>query len=243
MNHSYNFEGYDDLSVEPFIPKKLTTAWEKYLREKNDSLTGIPTNALGNLALVTNKNKPSASFAIKRAAYATSEFSYTRDLARFSDWTSRHIPPRSETLAKLALKIWALPEKYNKVIESQPTFYTFESEFGQFTYKVLDTVSILGKEYKITYWIDMVRTIAKIFYYTDKDTFKQAVQQDTRLSKFFSTAPENLTSPVQIDTDYYIGGGIDTKNCLKFARTIVENFDRLKGTNYRDDIWFTIKNN
>ena len=62
-----------------------------------------------------------------------------------------------------------------------------------------------------------------------------------RLKKIFSASPEKLVSPFEIDENFYLGAGIDTKTCLNFANVIVENFDRIGGTNFKDEIWFTLK--
>jgi len=76
---------------------------------------------------------------------------------------------------------------------------------------------------------------------SSKNIFMLSIQSD-RLQRMFSTSPENLTTPFKIDENFYIGAGIDTVTCLKFAKTIAENFDSLSRMNFTDEIWFMLKN-
>ena len=99
---------------------------------------------------------------------------------------------------------------------------------------------ISGKEYRVVFWIDFLRTVASELYALDKENFKQAVQDSGR-SNLFSTTPKNLKNPFQLDENYYIGAGLDTKDCLSLINFIVENFDRLSGTNFKDEIYFTLR--
>ena len=238
INHAYNFAGYDDLSVELVVPKKLNAAWEKYLRAENDLTAGILANALGNLVLV-NKDKKTgkAAFNDKRVTYAQSPFSYTSEFKDISNWNSRQIQSRSRKLANLALKIWNLPEKYQPATFN---FYNLDSDFNELTNTSPGSLTISDKKISLTYWIDLLRTVSKELYALDNDNFRQAVHDSGR-EKIFSTSSENLTAPFRLDENYYVGAGRDVKAILKIAKDIVEHFDRLAGTNFKDEIEFTRK--
>ena len=240
LNHANNFAGYDDLSVELVIPKKLNAAWENYLREKNDLSAGMLANALGNLVLVASENKPATAFIGKRAAYASSKFVYTRDLTRANDWTSRQIRKRTEFFANLALKIWILPEKYQPAVPANKKTYDFDSNFNDLTNTSPESLTLADKKFSLTYWIDLLRTVAKELYSLDRDNFRQAVQESGN-SKYFSTSPKNIPNPFQLDENYYLDSRFSTRAILNIARDIVENFDRLGGTNFKDEIEFTRK--
>lgn len=240
LNHSYNFAGYDDLSVELVIPKKLTAAWKNYLSDRNDLTPELWVNALGNLVLVTDANKNSATFSDKRGTYAASKFSYTKDLSRFADWTSRNVRRRTEFFAKLAPQIWILPEKYQPAISANENTYNLDSNFNELTGTEPKSISISKKIIPLTYWIDLLRTVAKELYSLDRDNFRQAVQESGN-SKYFSTSPKNIPNPFQLDENYYLDSRFSTRAILNIARDIVENFDRLGGTNFKDEIEFTRK--
>lgn len=162
-------------------------------------------------------------------------------MKNYSDWTSRQIRYRADKLAELALKVWILPEKYNSPAAADSNIFTLDSDFRNFTNTAPANVSISNKEYKIDYWIDLLRRVAQELYNIDETIFKQAIQ-DERLKRFFSTVPENLTSPYKIDENFYVGVGGNTQTYLKCTKFLVENFDSLSDANFKDEIWFTLKN-
>ena len=240
LNHAYNFAGYGDLSVEPVIPKKLSAAWEKYLRDKHDSTAGMLANALGNLVLIANPNKPAAAFSEKRAAYANSKFSYTKELTKLTDWTSRHIRHRTEFFARFALKIWILPEEYQPAVLVDRKTYDLDSDFGELTNTYPESLTIADKKIQLDSWIDLLRKISKELYTLDRETFKQAVH-DAGREKIFSASSEKFPNSFYIDENYYLDSRFGTKKILQIVKELVENFDRLAGTNFKDEIEFTRK--
>ncbi len=240
INRSNNFSDYEDLSVEFVMPKKLPTSWVNYLHGQGDSQAEQFLNSLGNLVIVSDAPNKNSSFADKRKFFANSEFSYTKDLSRILNWTSRQIKIRTEELAELALNIWILPEKYNLFVADIDIF-TLDADFRIFTNTAPAILSISEKEYHINYWIDMLRRIVQELYNLDEDIFRQAIQEDW-LKRFFSNNPGSLTSPYKIDENFYMGVSGSTQTSLKCAKLIVENFDNLSGTNYKENIWFTLKN-
>ena len=232
---------YAGIAVECVMPRSLNSAWKKYLTDKKDlSNAEIWANALGNLTLTVDAKNKNAAFNDKRVTYAASNFYYTRDLAKISDWTTNQIGARTKILANLAPKIWILPEKYQPAAIVNKNIFTLEDDFSQFTNTSPALFSLSGKVHKIDSWIGFLRTFAKELYALDRETFKRAVQASGR-ANLFSTSRENLITPFQIDENYYVGSGLDTKSCLRTISAIVENFDQLSGnTNFREEIWFKL---
>lgn len=236
---------YNEISFECVMPRKLTGSWKKYLRDKNDlDAAEMWVNALGNLALVEN-GTGKAVFADKRIEYAQSKFFFTKDLIRNTDWTSKQIQARSRKLAELALKIWTLPEKYNVTPNVSDQFYLNSNlNFGFFTGKIPATISIFGKETGIMYWNELYRNVMRELYELDKNVFVQSVRQKNVPSsrKLLSTNSSELFQPVHIADDYYMRSNFDAKSLLKITAYVVENFERLSGTDFKNEIWFTLKN-
>ncbi|MBQ7706104.1 MAG: DUF262 domain-containing protein [Selenomonadaceae bacterium] len=239
INLSRNFSDYENLSVEFIIPQKLPAAWINYLHAQGDSQAEQFLNSLGNLVITSNAPDKKAPFSEKRKIFATSEFSYTKDLFKTLNWTSRQIKIRTEELAELALHIWTLPEKYNRLTVDLDIF-TLDADFKIFTNTTPAILSISEKEYRISYWIDLLRRIVQELYNLDEDIFRQVIQDDW-IKKFFSANPEKLTSPYKIDENLYLGVSGNTQTALKCAKIVVENFDNLSSTNYKENIWFTLK--
>ncbi len=238
---SDNLPPYSEIKIHLIMPRTLNRDWKNFLQSKKDlDNHEFYFYSLGNLALTEVEIKNSAKFDEKRGIFSTSKFSFSENLKNYSDWTTRQIKSRTKILADKALEIWSIPEEYNKKLQNNENIFNLDSDFKNFTGTEVEIVSILGKEYKINYWIDLLRTIAQILYYFDKDIFLQSINNE-RIKKIFSDNPDDLTAPFKIDNNFYIGAGIDTKNCLKFAKTIVENFDRISDMNFSDEIWFTLK--
>lgn len=70
---------------------------------------------IGNLTLLSNAHNNSSStyngsFSKKVEIYQDSIISLTRKISRFSDWSPAKIQKRQEDLAKLAARVWSLPD-------------------------------------------------------------------------------------------------------------------------------------
>ena len=251
--HAKELPDYNsDSSIEHIMPQTLSKDWETYLTSKNDrQMYDQFLNNLGNLALTNyNSNIQNALFSIKQKEYAKSNYQYTRELASpsYTDWTSVQIQLRANKLANLALKIWTLPEKYNKTIPSMGFIFTLDSDPDSFTGKKLEKVSFLDKEKNISAWKDfLIEVIVKQLYALDKDTFKKAAAKENvpSFSTLFANKEdkEKLRKPVKIDENYYIESNFSAKDCFRILKAIIENFDSISETNLKDETWFTLRNN
>lgn len=84
------------------------------------------------------------------------------------------------------------------------------------------------------YWNWLLREIVKQLYSLDSDIFRQAASIRQNL---FSTEPTYF----KLDENFYMKTGFSTKDCLKIIKALVENFDRLGVTNFKDEIQFTLR--
>ncbi len=219
------------------MPQKLSDTWKEYLRGRNDSSAHeIYLHTLGNLTLTAyNSELSNSDFDTKKKIYSESNFSYTRNLNRYPEWTSAQIQTRARRLAEAAIKIWTLPEEFNSRFINLGDTFNLDSDFGVFTGEKPATLFISGTEIKISSWVNILREIVKQLYAFDKDTFRQAIAVRRNL---FSIEPANF----KLDEDFYMDTkNIDTKNCLKIAKALVENFDKLGDTNFKEDISFTLR--
>lgn len=237
INNVPNFEGYAAAAVELVIPKKITPAWKKYLEGKGDSQAEIWINSLGNLVLVDGDKNTSAAFSAKRDAYATPKFRYTGRLRDFNDWTSRQIRHRAEMFAAAALRIWPIPDEYNVIPENSASEFNLNANFKLFLGTTPAAVSVFGSTKLIGSWRDFLREIARNFYELDREIFRQTVSEINA----FAASSERMRAPFEIDSDLYVETSFSADVILKIARLIVEDFDRLSGTNFKDEIWFTLR--
>lgn len=223
---------YAEATVEHILPQKLNDAWKNYLKTRNDSQAHeIFLHTLGNLTLTgENSALSNSDFDAKKEIYSRSNFSYTRELVDYDEWTSKQIQERAKRLATVALKIWTLPDEFNKR-------FNLDSDFGALTGKKPATLSIAGNEIQMPTWIGLLREIVRQLYAHDKDAFRRATQQDNVRKSLFTATPTDF----KIDDGFYMTGGFSTEDCLKFAKVLTENFDALGDTNFKSEIWFTLR--
>ena len=237
-NSAPNLPAYSEVVVEYIMPKTLNNAWKKYLRERNDSANAAQwINSAGNLALVDKRSN--TTFDSKKLRYGLSPFSFTRAISGCSTWTSNQIQARAKKLAAAALKVWTLPDEFNATIKSTENLFYLDSDFSACKGRKLASYSFLGETKTISDWSKFVLEIAKQLYTLDENIFLQATQMDNvpKRKNLFTSEPTNL----QIADGYYMTLQCDTESCLKIAKALVENFDRLSDNNFKDDIWFTLK--
>ncbi len=235
-NRARELPTYSEATIEHIIPQKLNNRWEKYLRERNDSSAHeIFLHTLGNLTLTAyNSELSNADFDTKKKIYEQSNFSYTRALTKYDEWTSKQIQARAKKLAAEAIDIWTLPEEFNSRSINLGDTFNLDSDFGALKGTRPATLSIGDKEIKMPHWNHLLREIVRQLYALDKDTFRQATAVRKNL---FTTEPTYF----KLDENFYMEVGFSTEDCLRIAKSLVENFDRIGDTNFKEDISFRLR--
>ncbi len=230
-----NLPPYNETFIDYVMPKKLNKDWKNYLSDSDNH--EIFLNALGNLVLTTDNKKNTEFFTEKRVEFATSKFFFTKALSKNSDWTYGQISSRTKKLTEKAMQIWILPEKYKKsdVVADENNF-TLDSDFRNFVSRKPTIISISGKEEHIKHWKDLMYKVLFNLFEADADIFITAA------SDYLSTDPNVFREPLKIKGDLYFETNRDTPGMLSVIKTIVENFDKIGDTNFKDEIWFTLKN-
>lgn len=228
--------------VEHIIPQRLNKNWRTYLNGQNDlQNAALLIHTLGNLILTVSDDKiESEDFDTKKIRFTGSKFLYTKEVANYPNMNSKQIQARAKKLANVSIRIWTLPEKYNEKINNLDNVFTLYSDFEFFTGKKPATISILNVEKQVTTWKALIIEVMKQLYLLDADTFRLATRKDN-VSKYFSTTQENLREPYKIDGNIYIESNLSTTFRLQLINRVVENFDKMSGTNIKDEIWFTLK--
>ena len=168
---------------------------------------------------------------------AQSNYFYTRALADYSEWTSRQIQTRAKKLAASAIKILTLPEEYNATSTNTKEVFNLDSDFSELKGAKPATLFIADAEIKMPHWSHLLREIVRQLYALDKFIFRQATQLENVPQSLFKAE----TTCFQLDKDFFMETGFSTADCLRYAKILVENFDSLSGTNFKEDIYFTIK--
>ncbi len=95
------------INLEHILPKEPLDYWPKFDPETAEAYY----RRLGNMVLLKakdNSDLKSAAFQKKKAAYATTPYTLTNQVAALEDWTPQAIEDRQATLARLAVETWPL---------------------------------------------------------------------------------------------------------------------------------------
>lgn len=133
-----------DVTIEHILPQD-PKEWHKHLSDIRDYEYRDLIHRVGNLTLTKmNSEASNDSFEKKKKIYGKSGYAITRELAEKPDWTSKEIKERSSSMAKEALSLWPLPERYNQdgdgILESASMSDEIEDLFNRFreTIRVYD---------------------------------------------------------------------------------------------------------
>ena len=190
-----------------------------------------------------NPELGNSAFDAKKKIYAQSHYSYTRALKDSLEWTSKQIQKRAQKLSAEAVKVWTLPEEFNSRSINLGDVFNLDSDFGTLIKTKPAAVLISETEVKISSWNDLIREVVKQLYALDSDTFRKSAQFENvpRRYNLFSASENHFRYEFKIDDNYYISLGFGTDVCLRIVKSLVENFDRLAGTNFKEDIYFTLR--
>ncbi len=238
LERAGDFAAYSEAVIEYILPQRLNDWWKNYLRMKNDSAAHeIWLHTLGNLTLTAyNSELGNGDFDAKKEIYAQSNFSCTRALTNYPEWTSVQIQRRAKTLSAEAVKIWTLPAEFNETLPSAGNIVTLDSDFKRLKGRKPVSVFIYNTEIKIGSWNPLLREIVRQLYALDPYNFRRAAQMEN-VRKKFSVAPTDF----KIDDDFYMKTDFDTETCLRIIKVLAENLDRLCDTELKEEIYFTLK--
>ena len=98
------------ISLEHICPTNPDNGWEQFTDEEVDALS----SRLGNMLLLedgSNRNVGNAEYDVKRAAYGSSGYESTRNVAEdYDEWTPERIDARQSAMARLATGIWRVSQ-------------------------------------------------------------------------------------------------------------------------------------
>lgn len=245
LSHSKEIPPYSVGTVEHIMPQNLSK-WEDYLstHDKTQQMKKY-LHTLGNLALTAyNTTVSNELFEVKKAEYLKLNYVYTKALASVHDWTSQTIQDRADEMAKKAIEIWTIDERYDREIPIETgVTYTLEADFPAFAGTKPAVVSILGNEVTVSSWSEFLTQVAKTFYTLDSDVFHELIEYPDFPGKkaVVQTTNKSMKRSVRLNKQLFVNLNYSTDDILSIIKCIAEFFDKKKDSNYSDDIWFTIR--
>ena len=220
----------------------------KYEHNLNDTLNLYMylnyVHTLGNLTLTGYNSELSNNlYEEKSLEYKKSNFTITRTFANTNDkWTSTQIIERAKILADIILKIWSIPDEYNKeLVISSGIYYDFNSDVAAFKHIKPYEYSIAGNTEEVKSWREILFKTIQTLYKEDCDIFLELLN----LPDFPGTKKTFTTKPTEgyqeVVSGIFVYPHRETKSILSVAKTLIENFDNKRGSDIQNDIWFTVR--
>lgn len=231
------------MTVEHILPQTLSKEWRENLDVETLESYDIFVAKLGNLALTNdNQHMSNDPFATKKESYEKSTLFHTRELTKFDNWTSAEINDRSEKLANEALKIWRLPEQYQN---NEETFYHLpEKKSKAFNFRKPKILMIHEEKFKLYAWSEMLPKVCEVLFQDNGTVLKDMARE----GRFRVLKLESALNPDKekkffklVNDEIYVRVDLSTSNILDFTRRIAKAFDEKAGTDYADQITFTIR--
>jgi len=235
-------------TIEHVVPQTLTKRWAAYLEEKND-IKNYESNLhrLGNLALTNyNSELSNKDFEEKKKILSNSNYENTRSIATFTDWTSAQILKRSVSLADKALKVWFLKDGISdeRSIDTGKT-YDLTADFDSFSGLKPSFVGVCDEEIEVSNWSDFLVFTARKFYEKNPLIMDELAKNQALFpgnKQVISHSCSDMRRYGEVGGNWYILTNFDSQSILECIEAIANIFDKKFETNYKEDIWFTIKN-
>jgi uncharacterized protein with ParB-like and HNH nuclease domain len=235
----------ETLSIEHVMPQTLNDEWKNYLTDETLENYDVLVTKLGNLALTNyNSEMSNNSFEDKQKIYKESNFYNTRALTEYKKWSVVEINRRTEKMAKEALEIWKLPEKYQSSSPAHESLHTLDEDFTQFAYTKPSTILIQDEEFTVNAWAELLPIVCNSFLQDDKDVFREIAHEGTisafAISDEDHSYAENMAYE-HIDQDVYIRTAMSAYSTLNTISKLVNSFDEKADTDYKDNVMFTLR--
>lgn len=237
--------GDDTLSIEHVMPQTLTDTWKQDLPE--DTLENYDTfvTRLGNLTLTNyNSEMSNKSFADKQKTYRESNFYYTRDLTTYKKWTSVEISRRTEMMAKEALKIWNLPDKYQKNHHPHESLHTLDEDFTQFAYTKPSVLLIQDEEVPVSAWTEVLPAVCQSLQKDDKEAFTE-IAQSGEIGSFVRSDQDHDYAKnmayTHVGDNLYLRTSMSAYSTLNTVARLVTAFDQKADTDFKNNILFSLR--
>ena len=235
----------DTISVEHIMPQTLNIQWKNHLSKESMEAFDSSLHRLGNLALTNyNGEMSNRSFEEKKDVYKVSKFYYTTQIASYKEWQINEIDKRAEELADASLHIWILPQEYQQIKALPKSLHTLDEDSSQFAWTKPDILLIGSQEYQISKWMEFLPLLCKELYKENPNAFTELA--DSGKISLIGTETDSQSyadnsNYIKILNNIYIRNGLSSETTIETAKKISQCFDKLAGTNYENDILFSIK--
>lgn len=235
----------ESITIEHIMPQTLNADWKNYLSKDTMENYESSLHRLGNLALTNyNGEMSNKKFDEKKTIYKDSKFYYTTRIVEYDKWQIGEINERSKKLAAEALRIWQLPKEYQRNRAIPASLHTLGEDTSQFRFTKPSQLLIGDNEYSVNYWSDILPILCKLFDKENHDAFVEIARPD-KISAFGLEDEEHNYSDKErfahITENIYVRQFMSAAGILETTMKIAADFDAAAGTDYINNILFSLK--
>ena len=245
INKYYNPKeavSFQEGTIEHILPQTLTQKQKEYLNAMDEQTMLNHENivhTLGNLTLTGyNSELSNDMFEKKKHVYKDSNYTITKNLANYTQWTGKEIAERGAELANVALKIWPLPPQYETRRVDTGVTYSLDSDFSILTGKKPNEFTLDNKVHIAGSWKEMLLMVLNIIYQYSEDAFYDVMELKQFKNRMMTT---NIPIGTRDIKQYLSCPPKNTEDCLRMIKYALELCDDYYKTEFVDEFSFTIK--
>ena len=207
---------FDNLSIEHVMPQTLTEWWQNHLGNEWEITHELLLHTIGNLTLTAyNTELSNDDFENKKNQLIESHLEINRYFKDKTIWKKEDIEKRAEHLAEIALSIWAYFG--DETVEHK--------EQGDVTGTTPKGLWILGQNFRVQTWRDVLEQTMNTIADLEPDKFEQIIQQFPR---FIGRDKKKFRAIRELKNGAFIEVNMSAKSIQSFCFQALEAIELTK---------------
>jgi uncharacterized protein with ParB-like and HNH nuclease domain len=204
----------DGLTIEHILPQTLSDKWKDDLGNDWEESYQTYLHALGNLTITAyNSELSNADFNAKRILLGKSNLNLNHTFDTYNKWSYEEIDDRGKYLADIALSVWP---------SLRPGTFSGTRADGGVTGTLPSSVKILGVDYNVNKWIEVMRITLEVLFDLDPDRIDSALEN---FQPYVSMDKGKLTTAKQLKNGIYMERHLSAKSIYRFCQQITVFFE------------------
>ena len=204
---------FSTLTIEHLMPQTLTQYWKNQLGEDIETTHELLLHTIGNLTLTAyNPELSNSTWEKKKEILKVSHLELNRSFIDKPSWRREDIEQRSSYLADIALTVWPYfgDEK------------TEQFELKKVTGTTPKTASILGQDFTVHSWVDVLQKTINTIADLEPEKFEQIMQEFPRFVRRDKT---NLRRARELKNGTFIETNLSAKDIQWFCFQMLESIE------------------
>ena len=174
-------------------------------------------------------------------------FYYTQNICEYDEWHNEDILSRTQKLARLALKVWAIPIQYQKkeriIKASKGSTHTLGEDFNQFTNTNINTLLFDDVEYNISAWKKIMPIVFETLRKDNPFVLEKITNpKEIRIYHLDEDGScQNNKKYLNVVKNIYVRSTQSTLAILNMMASLLKRYDTETGSDYFDSFLMEIK--